>query len=205
MNATNRVLNRAVLLVIGLVLLALGAATVAAACWPAAKRVWGSWTTSALAWMHQADQRSRLWSTASLSWFVLALLVALTLVVLFAIVVITHLGGGRSSDLVRLPAEEGNRGTVRVEQGFAADALASSLAGHDDILATRVSLWRVKGEQVMHVVLTPRQNTSPVEVASTVTGLLDNLGALTGASTPTVVSLHAGVRSRLAADQSRVN
>ncbi len=205
MNATNRAVNRTILLFTGLLLLASGAAAAAAVLWPAAGNAWQTSMSAAKEWMVNADQVTRISEATTVSWFTVAFLALLLLVVVFAIVVIARLGGGRSSSVIREEAREGVQGAVTIRQGFAADAITHALTGREEILSTRVDTRRVRGSDVLHVSVTPRQNTSPADVAGTVTMLVDNLTTLTGRETPTLVSIRSGIRSRLAADQSRVN
>ncbi len=204
MNATNRAVNRLILFISGIVLVAAGAAAVTASVWPVAADVWKTVMSTAADWMVVADKDTRIADSTAVSWFVVAVLAALLVVVVVAVLVIARLGGGRSSSVIRAEAGEGAQGPVTIRQEFAADAITHSLDRHQEILFVRVRGRRVRGADVLHVSVTPRQNTSPVDVANTVTNLVDNLATLTGRETPTYVSIHSGVRSRLAADQSRV-
>ncbi|WP_144796805.1 hypothetical protein [Microbacterium paludicola] len=204
MNATNRAVNRGVLLVVGAVLIAVGGGGAAAALWPVAAATWQSSPSSAIEWMHEADRASRLSEESAVSWFVVGILAALLLIAAAAVLVMARLGGGRSSTVLREEASGGAHGAITIHPGFASDAITHSLNDRDEILACRVAARRVRGADVLHVSVTPRKNTSPIAVANTVTRLVDNLAALTGRETPTLVSIHAGVRSRLAADHSRV-
>lgn len=204
MNDTNRAMNRIILLVCGLVLLGAGAAAATSVLYPGAGEVWRTSMTTANDWMVHADQMTRISEATAASGFTVAFLAVLLLVVVFAIVVITRLGGGRSNSVIREEAREGVQGAVTIHHGFAADAITHALTRREELLSTRVDTRRVRGADMLHVSVTPRQNTSPVEVAETVTELVDNLATLTGRETPTLVSIRSGIRSRLAADQSRV-
>ncbi|KUF07704.1 hypothetical protein [Leucobacter sp. G161] len=204
MNATNRGVNRAVLFVVGAVLLAAGGAVFAAIVWPSAADLWQTGMTNAQAWLRDTETSTRLHESTTVSWLAVAALAVLLALVVIAVVIIARLGGGRSTTVTRAEAEGGTVGAVTISHSFAADALTDSLARHDEILASRVSAGRVQGEDVLHVSVTPRQNTSPVEVATLVTTLIDNLALLTGRESPAFVSIRSGVRSRLAADKSRV-
>lgn len=204
MNATNRGVNRAVLFVVGAVLLAAGGAAFAAIVWPSAADLWQTGMTNAQAWLRDTEANTRLHESTTVSWLAVAALAVLLAIVVVAVVIIARLGGGRSTTVTRAEAEGGTVGAVTISHSFAADALTDSLARHDEILASRVSAGRVQGEDVLHVSVTPRQNTSPVEVATLVTTLIDNLALLTGRESPAFVSIRSGVRSRLAADKSRV-
>lgn len=205
MNATNRGVNRLILLIVGVLLLTAGGATVLASLWSSAATAWQMSVDTGVAWMVNADDVSRVSDATTVSWFTFAVLVTLLLVVLIAGLVIGRLGGGRSSILMRAGKGDGAQGSVTIGRGFASDAIVHSLAAHEDILSSRVAACRVRGTDVLHVRITPRQNTSPVEIAATVNGLLDNLSALTGQHTPTYVSIHSGIRARASADRSRVN
>ncbi|MGI6879610.1 hypothetical protein [Microbacterium sp. gxy059] len=205
MNATNRGVNRAVLFLVGLVLVAAGSAVVLASVWPVAARIWGTWTGTAVSWMQDADEASRLSDGTTLSGFAIGVLAVLLVIIVGAVTVIARLGGGRSSVVIRDEAGDGVQGPVVIRQGFASDAITQSLASRGEILASRVSASRVRGTDVLHVSVTPRQNTSPLDVAGTATRLVDNLAILTGRETPTLISIRSGVRARLAGDQPRVD
>ncbi|MGO2112165.1 MAG: hypothetical protein ACTH31_11180, partial [Pseudoclavibacter sp.] len=81
MNATNRGLNRSILFITGAVLLCLGAAAVAAALWPLAAEIWGTAASALSTWMLEADDQTRLASSTTASWLVVAVLALLVLIV----------------------------------------------------------------------------------------------------------------------------
>ena len=204
MNATNRGVNRVILFVAGAVLLCVGAVAVLAAFWPAAADVWQSGLSAATEWMLAADAESRISDATTVSWFVVGVLAVLLVVVIAAVATISRLGGGRSSVVLHEEARGGAQGAVSIRHGFVSDLITRSLDSHDEIISVRVDARRLQGTDVLHVSVTPRQTVSPVVVAETVAGLLDNLATLLGRETPTFVSIHSGFRSRIAADQSRV-
>lgn len=204
MNATNRATNRAILLLAGVILLATGVCAILASLWPVAAQTWEAWAGRAVSWMQAVDESSRLSDATTLSGLTIGVLAVLLVIVVGAVAVIVRLGGGRSSVVIREESGEGAQGSVVIRQGFASDAITHSLASRGEILTSRVSASRVRGNDVLHVSVTPRQNTSPIDVAETVTRLVDNLAILTGRETPTLVSIHSGVRARFAADQLRV-
>lgn len=205
MNATNRGVNRVVLFVVGVVLLAVGGAAATAVLWPPAGEIWQTGLSTAVTWMLEAESASRISEATTASWLALALLGILLLIVVIAVTVIARLGGGRSSTVIREEAGDGAQGSVTIRPDFASDAITHSLASREEILSSRVNASRVRGVDVLHVSITPRQSMSPVDVAETATTLVDNLATLTDRETPTLVSIHSGIRSKLAADQSRVN
>lgn len=205
MNDTNRGVNRIVLFLAGVVLITAGGAVATAALWPAAGEAWRTGASTLVQRMQDTDQASRVSEATMVSWLALAVLAALLLIVIIAVIVIARLGGGRSSTVIRDDAGEGAQGAVTIRHGFASDAITHSLATREEILSSRVSAHRVRGDEVLHVSVTARRNTSPIVIAETVTRLVDNLETLTGRGAPTLVSIRSGIRSRLAADRSRVH
>ncbi|WP_353111532.1 hypothetical protein [Microbacterium sp.] len=204
MNDTNRILNRGILLVVGIVLLVGGAAAVLAVAWPPATDVWTTQLKAAGEWTADVVARTWLAEQTTVSWAALAALILLAVLVVLSVVVIARLGRGSSGSLIREEGGEDGLGPITIGPGFASDAITHSLGRREEILSSRVSTRKVRGADVLQVSVTPRRNTPPAEVAATVTRLTDSLAALTGRELPVYVSIHAGVRTRLAADQPRV-
>lgn len=205
MNATNRGLNRAILFTVGILMIGLGGAMVLAMWWPVAGELWLRWSAIGREWLVGAEQASRLAAATTVSWLTIAILVLLLVMVTIAVVVIARLGGGRSNVVIREDAGTGVRGSVTIRQEFVADAVTQSLASYDEILSSKVNARRLRGADILHVSVTPRQNVSPADVSETLAELIDRLGVLMGQEIPTIVTIQAGIRSRLAADKSRVN
>ena len=204
MNATHRGVNRTVLLVVGVVLIAGGAVAAAAALVPDVASVWRSATESSVQWMRDAAAATRLAEATPVSWLAIAVLAALLAIVVVAVIIVARLGGGRSSTVLREEARDGAQGAVTIGHGFAADALTGALANRSEILSSRVAARKVRGIDVLHVKVTPRQRTSPRDVAELVGRLADNLAVLTGRETPMLLSIRSGIRSRVAASESPV-
>lgn len=205
MNATNRGVNRVILCIVGILLIAAGSAAVMATLWPAAGEIWESWLSTGADWLATADEASRISASTTVSWLTLAILALLLVVVVITVIIIARLGGGRSDIVIRDEAGDGARGAVTIRHRFASDAITQSLMSRDEILSSKVNSRRFRGTDILHVSVTPRQNASPVDVAETVTELIDRLMTLLGRQIPTLVTIRSGLRSRLAADQPRVN
>ncbi|SJM60924.1 hypothetical protein [Gulosibacter sp. 10] len=205
MNATNRGVNRSILLTVGAMLLISGGAALVVVLWAPAGSVWTAGTGAAVDWLRETQIDTRIADSTTLSWLALALLALLLIVVVIAVVVIARLGGGGSSRVVHVEAEEAPYGSVTVRARFASDAIADALAGRDEILASRTRVRRVRDTNVLHVSVTPRLNTSPVDVADTVAQLVGNLETLMGQDVPACISVHSGIRSRVAPERSRVD
>ncbi|MFG6446501.1 hypothetical protein ACFXQA_14670 [Microbacterium sp. P07] len=197
MNQTNRALNRILLLIIGLVLLASGAALITAVVWPVATDVWsttaGQFNDGATA----AAQASPV-GDSGVSWVTVGALAAIVVVLVLLIVVLARLGGGRSRSVLQTSADDNALGRVVVKDSFASDALTRTLSARTDIVSARVTAAEVKKETVLHVSVTTHRNTSPRVVALEVDRLASNLAALTGRDMPTYVSIRTGLRARMA-------
>jgi hypothetical protein len=204
MNNTNRALNRIVLLLIGIVFLLLGAAAVAVIAWPAAAEYWTRAGEASGAWIEQAIETTMIGAT-TLSWIAVAVLaLILLLVILLIVALLGTIGESRSHMVFRSNGQENPLGRLMVEEGFVSDALKHSLGQRDEILFSNVTANDIRKQPVMHVSVTPRQNTSPRHVAEDVDQLVINLAAMTGRDMPTFISIHSGFRARLAHDQRRL-
>lgn len=53
--------------------------------------------------------------------------------------------------------------------------------------------------------VTPRQNTDPRALAEHVDTLVESLAKLTGQDVPTYISIHTGLRAKLAHDKQRLS
>lgn len=205
MNSTNRVLNRIVVLVVGLVLVALGAATVLAVTWPPFADVWTNTGQGLEDWLAQANETTTLGATTVTGLALGILAVIVLLIVLVIVVIVRAVSGGRAKTVLRSNGAENPLGRVTVTETFAADALKHSLADRDEILSTQVTANDIRRRPVMHVSVTPRQNTDPRQLAEHVDTLVGSLAKLTGQDVPTYISIHTGLRAKLAHDKQRLS
>lgn len=204
MNNTNRALNRIVLLLIGIVFLVLGAAAVAVIAWPQTAEYWTGAGEAGGAWIEQAIEATMIGAT-TLSWLALAVLaLILLLVILLIVALLGTIGGSRSHMVFRSNGKENPLGRLTIEEGFVSDALKHSLGQRDEILFSNVTANDIRKQAVMHVSVTPRQNTSPRHVVEDVDQLVTNLTAMTGRNVPTFISIRSGFRAKLAHDQRRL-
>ncbi|CAN7512353.1 hypothetical protein LJR186_003595 [Microbacterium foliorum] len=204
MNNTNRALNRVLLLIIGLLFLALGAVGIAIMSWPTATDIWTSAGENARSWLDQAIAATAI-AGGSLSWIGIGAVVAILVVVVLLILALTTIAGRRSKTAFRSTGAQNPLGRVTVTESFVSDAVKNSLATRDEILSTQVTANDIRNTPVLHVSVTPRQNTDPREVVDHIDRLLTNLATLTGRDTETYVSIHTGLRARLAHDQRRLS
>lgn len=203
MNRTNRALNRIVLFIVGALFLAIGAVLIALVVWPAAVDYWTSATEAGQSWLDDAISTTTIGAT-TVSWIAIAALALILFLVVLLIVALTRLGGGRSRAVLRSSSAQNPLGRIVVQDSFVSDALKNSLAQRDEILFSSVTAHEVRKTPVLHVSVTPRQNTSPSQVVADVDRLVSNLATLTGTDVPTYISVHSGLRAKLAHDQRRL-
>ncbi|MGZ8804875.1 MAG: hypothetical protein ACXWZG_06195 [Microbacterium sp.] len=203
MNGTNRVLNRIVLIIVGLILLTLGVAVVTVFVWPAASDFWTGASETGQTWLEEAIAASMVGATA-VSGLAIGALALIVFLIVLLVIALTRVGGGRARTVLRASGGENSTGRVIVRAGFVSDALQHSLQNRDEILFSSVSASDVRKHPVLHVSVTPRQNTSPRHVFDDVDRLVTNLGTLTGEEVPTYISIRSGLRAKLAQDQKRI-
>ncbi len=194
MTASNRVLNRLVLLVTGAVLLALGLGAIVVVAVPTARRAWEETAPVVAATVSQWFQASWISGTELSWWWVVALaglLLAVTLLLVFAL---RH-GGGHTGTVIR---RRDPSGAVVIDSDVAEKLLEESLSSRTDLVASRVSTYRVRRTPVLKLSLTLRRGVSPTAVVDDVQRTLDALDRLVGTELPAFVQLSGGFRARVA-------
>lgn len=204
MNDTNRALNRTLLLVIGLLFMGLGAVGIAIMSWPTAADVWTTAGENARSWLDQAVAATAI-AGGGLSWIGVGAVAAILVVIVLLILALTSIAGRRSKTVLRSSGAQNPLGRVTVTEAFVSDAVKKSLATRDEILAAQVTANDIRRTPVLHVSVTPRQNTDPRDLVDHVDHLLTNLATLTGRDIQAYVSIHTGLRARLAHDQRRLS
>lgn len=204
MNHVNRGFNRTILFIAGLLLVAAGALAALAALLPSIGDAWTRNGEAAIAAAQDLHGATTVTPDAAVTWLDVGVVVACALVAVLCVIAIVRMLTGRRRDRVRIAVREDDLGRIVISDTFAADALQQSLAQRPEIVSSKISGGRYGGSEVLHVSVTPRSGVSPREVADTVTGLANNLARLTGSTNPVYVSIHAGLRSRIAAPPARV-
>lgn len=195
MNSTPSLLNRILLTVLGLKLLAIGVLLVLLATVPAVAAWWHGWSPGVWDRINQAFNATR-FPGRSESW--LWIVVALVLLLLIGLMVawIAQQGKGRSN-LLAAEYDPGEvPGDVRIGGGVAEQALKHALAGRPDLAGATVTTYDVKGSPALKVRLLPRQGVAPHLLADEVEGLLAALEAVVGKEIPVLIHIGAGARTR---------
>lgn len=204
MNNTNRALNRILLFVIGLLFLVIGGVAIAIASWPTAGDLWAQAGADAESWLDQAGAATAI-AGGQASWLGIGAVAAILVVIVLLILALTSVAGRRSKTAMRSSGAQNPLGRVTVTESFVSDAVKNSLARRDEILSSSVTADDIRREPVLHVSVTPRQNTDPRELADHVDRLLTNLATLTGSDTAAFVSIRTGLRARLAHNRRRLS
>ena len=186
MSATSRLLNRALLLVGGLVLVASGAATIltgAAAGWT---RSWlpADPVTAALSpvrtWAATLPRTGGVPGAVTVT-----AAVATVLVILLVVFVLTR-GGGRTRTVLRLQTEEG---ATSVDHDLPEAMLARALGERPDVFSARTSVYRVKGEPAIRLTMTVRRGADLARVLSAAELAVREWDAFAGREIPVIVHL----------------
>ncbi|TLM87033.1 hypothetical protein [Pseudarthrobacter sp. NamE5] len=195
MNSTPSVLNRILITVLGLKLLAVGVLLMLLASVPAVAAWWHSWSAGVWNTVNGAFNATR-FPGRSESW--LWILVALALLVLIVLMVawIAQQGKGRSNLLAAEYDPGSVPGDVRIGGGVAEQALKHALAGRPDLAGATVVTYDIKGFPALKVRLQPRQGVAPHLLAAEVAGLVKALEAVVGRRIPVLIHIGAGARTR---------
>ncbi|TDP98579.1 MULTISPECIES: hypothetical protein [unclassified Leifsonia] len=195
MNDTNRVINRLLLAVTGIALLAVAGLAVALIAVPDAGRLWRGIGRSATT---AADGvfGVRLWPGTTLS---LAALIALAVAALFVILLIVQVvraGHGATSTVLTLSTPDGS---VELDAAVPAALLTEQLKPVPGVAGVAVSAYRVRRTPALKVTVRCRRGASPREVADAVDEAVALLDSALGTTLPVFAQLVGGFRSRLQA------
>ncbi|MCM3501074.1 hypothetical protein M3667_04170 [Microbacterium sp. P26] len=195
MNATRRGLNRFILFVVALVLLALAPLALLVGLAPGGADTWTTVMGGFQGWLESLGRESAGWGAVA----------AFVVIAIVLIVIASSAIRGRRQAPLQSTGSDSAEGRITVTDAFASEALKNALAERDEILSSRITAGEIQHESVLHVAVTPRQNTSPRQVAEHVDTLVSNLAALTGQNLRAYISIHSGLRAKLARDNTRVH
>lgn len=194
MNSTNRALNRLLLLVVGLLLVAVGAAAATAVLLPAVR---DGWKASADPIRDQVGtwlQSTPLGDTG-VSWIMPAVLVVIVLAVVLLVVFALRQGHGRTGTVV--DETVGEHGQTVISSKVAEDAIQDALSARPEFVTSHVSTYRVKRTPTLKVSVTCRRGVSPADASAIVESSLRALDQLLGRELPALVQISGGFRARV--------
>jgi len=194
MNNTNRALNRAVVIVIGLLTLLAGAALAAIATVAAVRTDYRKEAPAAHADLSGWFKAVPLFGTGT-SWGWILILAALVLIVVLLLVFIFRQGHGHHDILLREDATPS--GATVIDADVAQQAIQHDLDGRPELLASHVSTYDVRGTPVLKVSVTCRRGESPRRATQLVENTLTALDTLLGRQIPALIQISGGFRARL--------
>ena len=193
MNNTNRALNRTVVFLAGLVLLAVAVLLSATTTQNALRDTWKSVTDSARTTIAGWLQATPLGGTAH-SWLWIVALTLMLAAVGLLLSFILRQGGGHSRNLISEQTTDWD--TTLVDSSVIEQSLHQALTEYSEFLSTRVSTYRVARQAVLKVSVTCRRGTSPTDVVRIVERSLSALDDLLGLRIPALLQISGGFRTR---------
>lgn len=201
MNATNRVTNRVLLFLTGVILLLVGAASLASGLFSAGDPpAWFREPVAAAsdAWVTAAGWSVDLGAIGAVPVLLLiAAAVVIVLTVLLLVFVCTR-GRGRTKSVLWIDAEDGR---TTVDTSVADAVLTAPLLDRPDVLSARASAYRVKKTRAIELAVIVRPGASLANVVSAAEAAISDWDALLGSRVP--VMLHLSDRRWRDAFQSR--
>jgi len=197
MTGPRRVLSRILLGVLGLLLVAAGAAVAAAGLSPAFAAAWTGRGTAAWAGI-QARLAATPAGTLGISWWTLAALALLAVAIVLLLAWIFSRIGRRAKSIGSLESAgnaDAPAGRTTVDAGLAAQAVRASLDGRPGIFSTAVSAWKSHGVEGLRITIQARKGAGPRAIADTAEEAVRGLDELLGSQVPVLVRIRSGVRS----------
>lgn len=195
MNNTNRALNRSLVLLVGLILLAAGAGAFLVGTNSSIRDGW-----SAAASRTQVSIDSALATPAVTrngpGWLSIAALLALLLLIVLLLVFMFRQGRGHTRRLFQERTTGG--GQTVIDAALAEQALEDSLTGRPELVTASVSTYTVRHAAVLKIAVTCRRGVSSRHVSTLIEARLRALDTLLGAETPALIQIGGGIRTRLA-------
>jgi hypothetical protein len=195
MNSTPRLLNRILIGILGLALLAAGVLLMLLAAVPAVGFWWQSWSGGVWANANQVFEGTRFPGRQE-SWLWIVLALGLVLLTGLMVAWVAQQGKGRSDLLLAAEDPGGVPGDVRIGSGVAEQSLKDALADRPDLAGTSVTTYEVRGQPALKIRLHPRPGVAPHLLAADAAALVSALGKVVGRETPVVVHIAAGGRAR---------
>jgi hypothetical protein len=193
--STPALLNRILVGILGIKLLAIGLFLVLLATVPAVATWWHSWSEDAWRRTNQAFTNTRFPGRPE-SWLWIVLVLVTLLLMGLMVAWVAQQGKGRTNLLLWGDDAGEVAGDVRIGGGVAEQALKHALAERPDLAGATVATYEVNGGPALKVRLLPRQGVAPHLLAAEVATLMAALDTVLGQHTPVLIHIGAGARTR---------
>lgn len=195
MTSTPSLLNRILIGLLGLKLLAVGVLLLLLASVPAVGAWWRAWSGATWSRVNQAFNSTRFPGRPE-SWLWIVIAIVLAILIGLMVAWIAQQGKGRSNVLVAEFDPGAVPGDVRISGGVAEQALKHALAERPDLAGATVATYEFKGNPALKIRLQPRQGVAPHLLGAEVAALVGALDAVVGKQTPVLIHIGAGARTR---------
>lgn len=196
MNTTPRWLNRSILLILGALFAATGAAALLLALSEERSRRWGSAVSQAPEAIREIGSSTRL-ERLGHSWIWLVLLAVLLLCVVVAVAVAAGQGGGRTSRILQRRGTGGAvEGAVLIDLGLAEQSLSEEIRADPDVLSVQVTGHTVRKTTALRISVAARKGASPARIAGEIQDIVSRWDEVFGTEIPVVVDIAGGIRTR---------
>ncbi len=201
MNSTNRVLNRLLIVLFGLVLLAIGIAAILLGTVMVVRDWWTQNAPTLYRTVSDGLAASPLYTTGH-SWMWIALALLCVIVIILMLILIFQQGRGHTGTLVsqrtsRDSADQHVDGAVIIEASVAERMLRESLDGNPEFVSSSVSTYRVRGLPVLKISTTVRRGVAPPRAIDIIQRNLRTWDRVLGVEIPTLIQLSGGFRTRM--------
>lgn len=194
MNSTNRFLNRLFVFVVGLVVFAAGAAVSAGALLPDVQK---NIADNAQSGIGPATD-----TIDAQPWILWVVAVVTVLLIVALLWFVFRQGRGHTGTLLRVDEQSSAKtptgGSVTLDVKVAAQVLEEALSRNPDVVSVDVTGFRVKKENTLRLTAYSRRGASPVELRRSIDAAVAEWDAALGASTPIVIQIVSGLRTKLA-------
>ena len=195
MNRTPRSVNRVLVALLGLLLMAAGAGAVLVAAFPGVARWWQDTANAAVSGISAMTGQTQLPGQQG-SWIWVLVALAMFLAVILLGLWIAAQGGGRTGTLVSEYDDDGAPGRVAISAAVAEQSLKAALLREPEVTGASVSTYAMNGISALRVRNNPRQGAAPHLIAADATGLVEALDAALGRELPVLLSIETGSRFR---------
>lgn len=195
MNGTPRALNRVLLFIIGVKLLAIGLLLLLLATVPAVATWWHGWAAGAWSRAEDAFRLTRFPGREE-SWLWIVVGVVLVAVIVGMVAWLAQQGKGRANLLVASDDDSPVDGEVQIGGGVAEQALRAALADRPDLAGASVATYEFQGRPGLRVRIQPRHGVAPHLLAAEVSRLVEALDLVIGKKTPVLVHMVSGTRAK---------
>lgn len=206
MIATSRILNRAILMVVGVVVLACGLAAIGLVTLPEFRRSWASVAAPFHNWLSDQASATPLGDTRHSSLWI-AVAAVCVLVMALGLWFVLSRGRGRTSTALLRPSGDAAggvgaggtdaAGTIAVDAAVVEQAITATLAERHELLAVHVNAYRVRRQRALKVSVITRRGADPTRVATYVEEAVRGWDTVLGAELPVLIEIGADIRSRI--------